>query len=43
MNRLKTINQQLYYPLKENFSLENFGAVSIWVKDYLSIIKKIMT
>ena len=39
MNRLKTNKSAIILPLKENFSLENFGAVSIWVKDYLSISK----
>ena len=27
-------------PLKENFSFESFGAVSIWVNDYLNYSKK---
>ena len=29
-------------PLKENFTFKDFGAVSIWVNDYLRQSKKIM-
>ena len=36
MNRLAKNNSSIILPLKENFSFENFGAVSIWVNDYLS-------
>ena len=40
MKRLKQYNSAIILPLKENFSFENFGAVSIWVNDYLSRSKK---
>ena len=36
MNRLKKSNSSIILPLKENFSFENFGAVSIWVNDYIN-------
>ena len=36
MNRLKINKSAIILPLKENFSFENFGAVSIWVNDYVS-------
>ena len=34
------IKSAIILPLKENFSFENFGAVSIWVDDYISHSKK---
>ena len=34
------IKSAIILPLKENFSFENFGAVSIWVDDYISHTKK---
>ena len=40
MNRLKKSNSSVILPLKENFSFENFGAVSIWVNDYIINSKK---
>lgn len=40
MNGLKEYNSAIILPLKENFSFENFGAVSIWVNDYLGELKK---
>ena len=40
MNSLKEYNSTIILPLKENFSFENFGAVSIWVNDYLGESKK---
>ena len=36
MNRLKINNSAIILPLKENFSFKNFGAVSIWVNDYIN-------
>ena len=41
MNRLAKNNSSIILPLKENFSFENFGAVSIWVNDYIDKSKKI--
>ena len=35
MTRLKINNSAIILPLKENFSFKNFGAVSIWVNDYI--------
>jgi len=40
MNRLAKNNSSIILPLKENFSFENFGAVSIWVNDFINISKK---
>ena len=39
---MKSIKEKsaIILPLKENFSFENFGAVSIWVNDYISHSKK---
>lgn len=36
MSRLKINNSAIILPLKENFSFKNFGAVSIWVNDYIN-------
>ena len=40
MNRSTKYNSSIILPLKENFSFENFGAVSIWVNDYIDRSKK---
>ena len=34
------VKSAIILPLKENFSFKNFGAVSIWVNDYVSQSKK---
>ena len=34
------VKSAIILPLKENFSYKNFGAVSVWVNDYISQSKK---
>ncbi len=39
MMKLNKYKSAIILPLKESFTHQNFGAVSIWVKDYLSFTK----
>ena len=39
MKNLKKFETGIILPLKESFSNNNFGAVSIWVNDYLNHTK----
>tara|TARA_B100000029_G_scaffold3840_1_gene4505 strand:+ start:991 stop:3102 length:2112 start_codon:yes stop_codon:yes gene_type:complete len=39
--KLNIYKSAIILPLKESFTQQNFGAVSIWVKDYLNITKNI--
>ena len=40
--KLTNLNSAIILPLKEKYTIDNFGAVSIWVSDYTkeSKIKK---
>lgn len=37
--KYKKYNSAIILPLKENFTTENFGAVSVWVNDYIKFAK----
>ena len=38
--KYKKYNSAIILPLKENFTTENFGAVSVWVNDYIKFSKR---
>ena len=33
--KLTSLNSAIILPLKEKYTINNFGAVSIWVSDYI--------
>ena len=37
--KLNKLKSAIILPLKENYTLTNFGAVSVWVSDYIKFSK----
>ena len=37
--KLTNLNSAIILPLKEKYTIDNFGAVSIWVSDYKRNLK----